>query len=98
MAPRGRAIRTQANKQRILGEQDYQARLRERLLNGKACRAIQHAFSNPSLVNLISKDANLVSFISLQVVSLFKISDYDAIIAFRVDSMSSTTPLKSATS
>ena len=30
----------------------------------EACRAIQHAFSKPSLVNLISKDANLVFYLS----------------------------------
>ena len=31
----------------------------------EACKAIQHAFSKPSLVNLISKDANLVFFLSV---------------------------------
>ena len=31
----------------------------------EACRAIQHAFSKPSLVNLISKDANLVFYLSV---------------------------------
>ena len=33
----------------------YQARLRERLLNGEACRAIQHGFLKLSLVNLITR-------------------------------------------
>ena len=37
----------------------------------EACRAIQHAFSKPSLVNLISKDANLVFYLS---VTLFKLA------------------------
>ena len=35
-----------------------------RLLNREACRAIQRAFLGPSLVNLISKDANLVFYLS----------------------------------
>ena len=34
-------------------------------LHREACRAIQHAFSKPSLVNLISKDTNLVFFLSV---------------------------------
>ena len=31
----------------------------------KACRAIQYAFSKPSLVNLISKDTSLVFYLSV---------------------------------
>ena len=31
----------------------------------EACQAIQHAFSKPSLVNLISKDTNLVFYLSV---------------------------------
>ena len=31
----------------------------------EACRAIQHAFSKPSLVNFISKDPNLVFYLSI---------------------------------
>ena len=31
----------------------------------EACRAIQHAFSKPSMVNFISKDANLVFYLSV---------------------------------
>ena len=31
----------------------------------EACRAIQHAFLKPSLVNLISKDVNLVFYLSV---------------------------------
>ena len=37
-----------------------QGRLREHLLSRETCRAIHHAFSRPGLVNLISKDGNLV--------------------------------------
>ena len=37
-----------------------QAKFQERLLNCEAWRAIQHAFKKPSLVNLISKDVNLL--------------------------------------
>ena len=40
----------------------------------EACRAIQHAFSKPSLVNLISKVRNLVFYLS---VYTLQISDYD---------------------
>ena len=36
------------------------------LVCGKACRAIQHAFSKPSLENLISNDANLVFHLSVR--------------------------------
>ena len=32
-------------------------------LHGEACRGIQHAFSKPSLVNLILKDANLACYV-----------------------------------
>ena len=42
----------------------------------EACRAIQHAISKPSLVNLISKDVNLVFYLSAyQVDSLFKLAN-----------------------
>ena len=48
---------------------------------------IQHAFSKPSLVNLISKDMNLVFYLS--VYPLFpRTSDYDVIFDFCVDSAS----------
>ena len=40
----------------------YQVRLGERLLNREACQNMQYAFSKPSLVNLISKDTNLVFY------------------------------------
>ena len=36
----------------------------------EACRGIQHAFSKPSLVNLISKDANLVFYLSVYLLFL----------------------------
>ena len=32
---------------------------------GWACQAIQHVFSKPTLVNMISKDANLVFYVSV---------------------------------
>ena len=44
--------------------QVYHARLWECLLNREACQAIQYAFSKPSLINLISKDMNLVVYLS----------------------------------
>ena len=44
----------------------------------EACRAIQHAFSKPSLVNLISKDANLVFYLSVYtLLCTLQTSDYD---------------------
>ena len=45
---------------------------------------IQHAFSKPSLVNLISKDANLVFYLS----AYQETSEYDVMIYFYVDSVS----------
>ena len=57
------------------------------MLNREACRAIQHAFSKPSLVNLISKDVNLVFYLSVyKLVHSSNYSDYDIIIVFHVDS------------
>ena len=35
---------------------------------------IQHAFSKPSLVNLISEDTNLIFFYQFTVVTLFKLA------------------------
>ena len=55
----------------------------------EACRAIQHAFSKLSLVNLISKDTKLVFY--LPVYKLIQTSDNDVFIEFCVDSMSLTT-------
>ena len=64
-------------KKRILGEcllrQGFENACRHR----EACRAIQHAFSKSSLVNLMSKETNLVQcilFIRLPVVSLLKLA------------------------
>ena len=49
----------------------------------EACRAIQHAFSKPSLVNLISKDANLVFYLSVYpLLNTRQTSDYDVIFDF----------------
>ena len=49
----------------------------------EACRAIQHAFSKPSLVNLISKDANLVFYFSVYpLLNTLQTSDYDVILMF----------------
>ena len=42
-------------------------------LHREACRAIQHAFSKPSLINLISKDTNLIFYLSVN--PLFHISN-----------------------
>ena len=54
----------------------------------EACRAIQHAFSKPSLVNLISKDANLVFYYQLSHCFTFQTSDYGIIFDFCIDSAS----------
>ena len=65
----------------------------------EACRVIQHAFSKPSLVNLISKDANLVFYLSVYpLLNTLQTSDYDVIFDFCMDSASLATSLKSATS
>ena len=53
----------------------------------EACRAIQHAFSKPSLVNLISKDVNLVFYLSVYLLlNTLQTSNYDVIFYFCVDS------------
>ena len=55
----------------------------------EACRAIQIAFSKPSLVNLISKDANLVFYLSVYpLLNTLQTSDYDVIFDVCVDSAS----------
>ena len=54
---------------------------------------IQQAFSKPSLVNLISKDANLVFYLSVYKFTL-QTSDYDIIIEISVNSMSLTMSFK----
>ena len=49
----------------------------------EACRAIQHAFSKASLVNLISKDANLVFYVSVYpLLNTLQSSDYDVFFLF----------------
>ena len=60
------------------------ARLRERLF-------IIHAFSMPSLVNLISKDTNLVLVYQFTRWFIPHTNDYDVIIDFCVDSASLAT-------
>ena len=50
---------------------------------------IHNAFSKPSLVNLISKDVNLVFYLS--VYSLFHSSNYEVIFDFCVYSVSLAT-------
>ena len=47
---------------------------------------IQHAFSKSSLVNLISKDVNLVFYLSVNHCFTLQTSDYDITIVFCVDS------------
>ena len=78
--------------------QVYQARLLECLLSHKAWRAIQHTILKLCLVNFISKDTNLVFYLSVN--KLFHSSYYQVwrIMDFCVDSMSLTTLLKSAIS
>ena len=61
----------------------------------EACKAIQNAFSKPSLVNLISKDANLVFYLSVYtLLNTLQTSDYDVIFDFCVDSASLARSLK----
>ena len=61
----------------------------------EACRVIQHAFSKSSLVNLISKDANLVFYLSVYpLLNTLQTSDYDVIFDFCVDSASLATSFK----
>ena len=52
---------------------------------------IQQAFSKSSLVNLISKDANLIFFLSITHCFTLQTSDYDVIFDFCVDSASFAT-------
>ena len=61
----------------------------------ETCRAIQHAFIKPSLVNLISKDANLVFYLSIYpLLNTLQTSDYDISFDFFVDSASLATSFK----
>ena len=56
---------------------------------------IQHAFSKPSLVNLISKDVNLVFYLSVYpLLNALQTSDYDVIFYVCVDSASLATSFK----
>ena len=57
---------------------------------------IQHTFSKPSLVNLISKEANLVFYLSVDpLLNTLQTSDYGVIFYyFCVDSVSLATSLK----
>ena len=57
----------------------------------EASRAIQLAFSKPSLVNLISKDVNLVFYLLVTL----QTSDNDVIFDFCVDLAALATPFKS---
>ena len=52
------------------------------------------AFSKPSLVKLISKDTNLVFYLSVYPFFTLQASDNDVIFYFRVDSMSLVTSFK----
>ena len=56
---------------------------------------IQHAFSKPSLVNLISKDVNLVFFLSVYpLLNTLQTSNYEVVSDFCVDSASVATSFK----
>ena len=56
---------------------------------------IQHALSKLSLVNLISKDANLVFYLSVDtLLNTLQTSDYDVIFYFCIGSASIATSLK----
>ena len=61
-------------------------------LPGSALRTL---VESPSLVNLISKDANLVFYLSVYpLLNTLQTSDYDLIFDFCVDSASLATPFK----
>ena len=56
---------------------------------------IQQAFSKPSLVNLISKVANLVFYLSVYpLLNILQTSDYDVMFDFCIDSASLATSFK----
>ena len=55
---------------------------------------IQNAFSKTSLVNLITKDVNLVFYLSVYSMFQSSTSDYDVILDFCVDSASLATSYK----
>ena len=61
----------------------------------EACRAMQHAFSKPSRVNLISKDANLVFYLSVYpLLNALLTSDYAVFFYVCVNSASLATSFK----
>ena len=65
----------------------------------EGCRAIQHAFSKPSLVNLISKDANPVFYLSVYpFLNTLQTSDNDVILMFVLIQRHKRRHSKSATS
>ena len=65
----------------------------------EACWAIQHAFSKPRLVNLISKDVNLVFYLSVYpLLNTLQTSDYDVILMFVLIQCHKRRHSKSATS
>ena len=56
---------------------------------------IQHAFSKPSLVNLLSKEVNLVFYLSVYpLFHYIQTKDYDMIFDICVHSASLATPFK----
>ena len=52
------------------------------MLNDEFLPAIQHAFSKPSLINFISKDVNLVIYLSVYPFVHLQTSNHDIIIDF----------------
>ena len=64
----------------------------------EACRASQHAFSKPSLVNLISNYVNLVFHLSVYPLFPLQTSDYDVIFGFVLIQVISDAIQKGATS
>ena len=57
-------------------------------------QALEGILKKLCLVNLISKDVNLVFYLSVYDWFTLQTSDYDAIVGFRVDSTSLTTSFK----
>ena len=85
----------QINIFRILGGCLLISSLPDKALRTNVSRAIQHAFSKPCLINLISKDTNLVFYLSIGSLLKLAIMKYN-FINFHVDSMSLMMSSKSA--
>ena len=86
------------DKYRILGEcrliSGLPGKVLRTLVDSEASQGIQHAFSKINRVNMISKDANLVFYLSVYPLFHIQTSDYDVFFYFCVNSVSLATALK----